>query len=193
VAFAVNDCLAEGATGIVDAVFRGKISGRNASEYAKSRKARSSEESVQSALDQMMVPFHAKEGTSPLSVIRKLQHVMWEYAGVVKDEAGLTKALHEISIIRETEAPRVATRIKTGRFNVEMLESIELRHMGLCAEAIVRSSLMRRESRNRFHRSDYPKQDDENWLKHICIRKAGLGMTVSVEPVEFPYLKPDAR
>jgi succinate dehydrogenase/fumarate reductase flavoprotein subunit len=192
VAFAVNDCLAEGATGIVDAIFRGKISGRNASEYAKSAKAISPEASVQSALDQMMAPLYAKEGPSPLNVIRKLQHVMWEYAGVVKEEAGLTKALHEVSNIRETEMPKVATKIKTGRFNVEMLESIELRHMGLCAEAIVRSSLVRKESRNRFHRSDYPKQDDQNWLKHICIRKAA-GMTVSVEPVEFPYLKPEAR
>jgi succinate dehydrogenase/fumarate reductase flavoprotein subunit len=57
---------------------------------------------------------------------------------------------------------------------------------------IVRSSLTRKESRNRFHRSDYPNQDDEHWLKHILIEKTPSGMMLTTIPVEFPYVKPEA-
>jgi len=193
-AFAVNDCLAEGATGIVDAVLRGKISGANAARYAKSKpQIDPAEQQVNSALDQIMAPLNNHHGPTPLSVIRKLQHVMWNYVGVVKDEAGLTKSVEEISEIRDFLTPKVAARIKTGRFNVEMLESIELKHMIVCAEAIARSSLTRKESRNRFHRSDYPHQNDREWLNHILIRKSTQGMALTLEPVEFPYLKPEVK
>jgi hypothetical protein len=61
------------------------------------------------------------------------------------------------------------------------------------SKPIVRSSLERKESRNRFHRSDYPAQDDKNWnwLRHIIITKSLEGMKITPELVEFPYLKPE--
>ncbi len=191
-AFAVNDCLGEGATGIVDAVFRGKISGANAAQFAKAKaQYNPKDQDVRTAVGQIMTPLHANDGPTPLSVIRKLQHVMWENVSIIKNESGLIKALDEICAIRDSLAPRVATRTKGGRFNLEMLESIELRHMIICAEATTRSSLARKESRNRFHRSDYPEQDDKEWLKHILVRKTEQGMAVTLEPVDFPYLKPE--
>jgi succinate dehydrogenase / fumarate reductase flavoprotein subunit len=70
-----------------------------------------------------------------------------------------------------------------------MREAVELRHMLTVSEMIVRSSLMRKESRNRFQRSDYPEQDDKNWLKHILLEKTTSGMKLTTIPVEFPYVK----
>lgn len=80
-------------------------------------------------------------------------------------------------------------RIKTGMFNCEIREAIETRHMLTTSEMIVRASLMRKESRNRFQRSDYPKRDDEHWLKHIVIQKTPTDMSLWTIPVEFPYVK----
>lgn len=38
-------------------------------------------------------------------------------------------------------------------------------------EAVIRSVLMRNESRGAHYRSDYPKQNDENWLANIyCVK-----------------------
>jgi succinate dehydrogenase/fumarate reductase flavoprotein subunit len=48
---------------------------------------------------------------------------------------------------------------------------------------------MRKESINRFQRSDYPEQDDKNWLKHILVEKTPSGMKLTTIPVEFPYVK----
>jgi fumarate reductase (CoM/CoB) subunit A len=192
VAFAVSDCLGEGATGIVDAVFWGKIAGQNAATYSQSKNTIEPEpEQVRKAIDELLAPLRRKTGPTPLSVIRKLQHVMWDNVGIVKNQTGLEKAESEIKTMKDTLST-VSTKTKTGRFNLEMLEAIELRHMLIAAEAIVRSSLERKESRNRFHRSDYPKQDNKNWLKHIIITKSNEGMNVALEPVEFPYLKPEA-
>jgi succinate dehydrogenase/fumarate reductase flavoprotein subunit len=117
---------------------------------------------------------------------------MWENVGIVKNKTGLEKALSEIESIRDSLLPTVATKIKAGPFNFELREAVELRHLLVAAEAIARSSLERKESRNRFHRSDYPAQDNVNWLKHIVIRKSTEGMKITLDPVEFPYLKPKA-
>jgi succinate dehydrogenase / fumarate reductase flavoprotein subunit len=84
---------------------------------------------------------------------------------------------------------QMSTNIKSGKFNHEMREAVEFRHMLTVSEMIVRSSLMRKESRNRFQRSDYPEQDDENWLKHILVEKTTSGMKLTTIPVEFPYVK----
>jgi succinate dehydrogenase/fumarate reductase flavoprotein subunit len=192
VAFAVSDCLGEGATGIVDALFWGKIAGQNAATYSQSKsKIEPEPAQVKKAVDEVLAPLKRQTGPTPLTVIRKLQHVMWENVGIVKNQAGLEKAQSEIIVMRDTLLSTVSTKIKAGRFNLEMLEAVELGHMLVAAEAIIRSSLERKESRNRFHRSDYPAQDDRNWLKHIIITKSTEGMKIALEPVEFPYFKPE--
>jgi fumarate reductase (CoM/CoB) subunit A len=190
-AFAVNDSVGEGGTGIIDAPLRGRIAGENAAAYSKSVSAMEpATDDLAQALDLMMAPLQAQNGPTPLGVTRILQRIMWEYVGIFKNESGLEKALEEILMICDSMLPNVATRIKTGPFNIDLLEAIELRHMIVAAEAITRSSIARKESRNRFHRSDYPERDDKNWLKHIVVRKSSEGMRIALEPVEFPYLKP---
>jgi succinate dehydrogenase / fumarate reductase flavoprotein subunit len=118
---------------------------------------------------------------------------MWEGASIVKNEEGLQKTLREIDEMRRTMLDQISTRAKSGMFNYEVREAIELRHMLTTSEMIVRASLMRKESRNRFQRSDYPKRDDENWLKHILIEKTRTGMSLSTIPVEFPYVKMELK
>ncbi len=139
----------------------------------------------------LRAPLEASSGIAPVKVARRIQHAMWEGASIIKDEESLQRTLREIEEIRGTMLGQMATKIKDGMFNLEMREAIEVRHMLNAAEMIVRSSLTRKESRNRFHRSDYPNQDDKNWLKHIIIEKSSSGMKVTTAPVEFPYVKPE--
>jgi succinate dehydrogenase/fumarate reductase flavoprotein subunit len=118
---------------------------------------------------------------------------MWTGASIVKDEHSLQTALREIEEIRGSMFHKMCTSIKSGMFNHEMREAMELRHMLTVSEMIIRSSLVRKESRNRFHRSDYPNQDDEHWLRHIITEKTSSGMRFTTIPVEFPYVKPLVR
>jgi len=190
VAFAVNDNLGEGATGITDALVWGKRAGEYASIYSRASKPLEPNiDDVAEEVHRVKTPLETISGISPIKVMRRLQRAMWKGASIVKDEKSLQETLAEIEIIQESIVNQVSTRIKTGMFNYEMREAIELRHMLTTSEMIVRSSLTRKESRNRFQRSDYPKRDDEHWLKHIIVEKSHAGMRLSTIPVEFPYVK----
>jgi len=60
---------------------------------------------------------------------------------------------------------------KGKRFNTDLIEAIELGNLLDTAEAIAYSALNRTESRGAHYREDYPKRDDQNWLKHTLIYK----------------------
>lgn len=192
VAFAISDNLGEGATGIVDALVWGKRAGQFAAAYSREKgRVEPNPTDVEEEARALRAPLEASSGIAPVKVARRIQHAMWEGASIIKDEESLQRTLREIEEIRGTMLGQMATKIKDGMFNLEMREAIEVRHMLNAAEMIVRSSLTRKESRNRFHRSDYPNQDDKNWLKHIIIEKSSSGMKVTTAPVEFPYVKPE--
>jgi succinate dehydrogenase/fumarate reductase flavoprotein subunit len=62
--------------------------------------------------------------------------------------------------------------------------------MVLEAEVFYRASLERTESRGFHLREDFPKQDDEHWLKWVIVKKDGDGMAVRTDaiPIErYPY------
>jgi succinate dehydrogenase/fumarate reductase flavoprotein subunit len=58
------------------------------------------------------------------------------------------------------------------------------------AEMILRSALMREESRGLQEREDFP-DPDPKWLRHIILKKVENRMAFSTEPVTFPYVKPE--
>jgi fumarate reductase (CoM/CoB) subunit A len=192
VAYAVGDCLVEGGTGMVDALVWGKRAGEFAAAYATTTGRSDPEEmDMENEARWINAPLVRTSGIVPVRATRRLQKAMWKGASIIKNREGLEETLREINNIRSS-LDDLYVGIKRGLFNHEVREVIELRHMLTTSEMIVRSSMMREESRNRFLRSDYPNQDDENWLQHIVIEKSADGMTITVEPVDFPYVKPEA-
>jgi succinate dehydrogenase / fumarate reductase flavoprotein subunit len=55
---------------------------------------------------------------------------------------------------------------KSKMYNTDLQEAIELGHMLDYAMFIVEGAINRKESRGAHYREDYPKRDDENFLKH---------------------------
>jgi len=63
-----------------------------------------------------------------------------------------------------------------------------------CAEAVIRSALVRTESRGAHARTDFPQRDDERWLRHIVVsQRAGREPELSYLPVTITRWKPEAR
>ncbi len=55
--------------------------------------------------------------------------------------------------------------------------------MLLISEMICRAALLRTESRGSHFRSDFPEEDNTNWLKNIIVRKEGVKMKLETVPV----------
>jgi succinate dehydrogenase / fumarate reductase flavoprotein subunit len=54
-------------------------------------------------------------------------------------------------------------------FNTDLSEALELDNMLAQASVSLRSAIGRTESRGAHAREDFPKRDDEHWLKHsLC-------------------------
>ena len=51
-------------------------------------------------------------------------------------------------------------------FNTDLIEALELDNMLAQANVSLRSAIGRTESRGAHAREDFPKRDDENWLRH---------------------------
>ena len=79
-------------------------------------------------------------------------------------------------------------------FNQDVLGAIELGYMLDCAECIVVAALERKESRGAQFRTDYPKRNDDEWLKHIDISLNGSDVPkVSYSPVTITKWEPQER
>ncbi|NOY59476.1 MAG: L-aspartate oxidase [Calditrichaeota bacterium] len=91
----------------------------------------------------------------------EIKNLMWDYVGIVRSNHRLERALSRIRLIRQ-EVENFYRRTKI----TEAL--LELRNLTTVAQLIIKSALLRKESRGLHSMMDYPKTDDENY-KHDTI------------------------
>ena len=113
-----------------------------------------------------------KSGLRPIEGKRKIQEIMWESAGVVRDGAKMEKGLSLLADLKEESKTRLA--VTSGKkFNREILDVFELSHMIRISTIILRAALMRQESRGAHYRLDFPFPDNKKWLANIVLQKSG--------------------
>jgi L-aspartate oxidase len=79
----------------------------------------------------------------------ELRLLMWNYVGIVRTTKRLERALHRIKLLKS----EIDDYYANFRVNRDLLE---LRNLVDCAELIVRSALMRQESRGLHYSRDFP-------------------------------------
>jgi succinate dehydrogenase / fumarate reductase flavoprotein subunit len=136
-------------------------------------------------------------GESAARVRSTLQNEMDVRVFVERDETGLRHALDTLDGLQEAYT-RVQLQDKGKTFNTEMVEAIELGFLLDCAEATIHGALARTESRGAHYRTDYPKRDDENWLKHTLAYKGSKAHDVRLDYkdvllIDDPIFKPKER
>ncbi len=106
---------------------------------------------------------------TPNELRTKLQESMTRNAGVFRDEVSLLK---QQEILNDLMVKFKSIRIddKSELYNTDLQEAIELGHMIEYSRFIVESAIHRKESRGAHYRVDYPKRDDENFLKHTYLK-----------------------
>jgi succinate dehydrogenase / fumarate reductase flavoprotein subunit len=75
-------------------------------------------------------------------------------------------------------------------FNTDLLQAFELQSLLDVAETIVASALARQESRGAHYRSDFPKRDDVQWIKHTVATRTADGPVLQYAPVAITRFQP---
>lgn len=111
-------------------------------------------------------------GTESVEAIaQELKSNMTDNCGIYRDENKLRKAEQRVTELQD-RFRNARTMDKSQRFNTDLLMTIETEHLLCFSEVIVAGALARTESRGAHARIDYPKRDDENWLKHTLAHKS---------------------
>ena len=132
-------------------------------------------------------------GRRVAAIKHELGETMNQYAAVFRDAEGLATA-HEIIRRLKEEAPRATVDDRGSVFNQDVIGAIELGYMLDCAEAIVIAAEERKESRGAQFRTDFPKRNDDVWLKHIDVTVNGADVPeVSYSPVTITKWEPQER
>lgn len=128
------------------------------------------------------------KGENWAKIARELKETMMKNAGIFRDEARLKVALQDIKHLQERF---VNARVmdKSSRFNTDILGAIETENLLTFSEVIAVSALERTESRGAHSRTDYPKRDDQNWIKHTVAHQSEDGPVLSYRDVTIDWEK----
>jgi fumarate reductase flavoprotein subunit len=94
-----------------------------------------------------------------------LNKTMEEGAGIYRTESSLKQTCDEIRRLKERYR-QVGISDKSNSFNTELIAALELGFLLDTAEAVAHSALARQESRGSHQRTDFPRRDDQKYLKH---------------------------
>ncbi|MCL2848639.1 MAG: succinate dehydrogenase flavoprotein subunit [Micrococcales bacterium] len=127
-----------------------------------------------------------EDGERPGELRRALAETMDANAQVFRTEDSLTQALADV---RELAARyrEVCVQDKSQAFNTDLLEAVELGFMLDLAEVVVLGSLLRKESRGGHFREDYPKRDDDGFMRHTMAYRRPLSDDGSVGDATGPF------
>jgi fumarate reductase flavoprotein subunit len=106
------------------------------------------------------------QGKESIAGVRvDLNKTMEEGAGIYRNEEGLKRTCDTIRRLKD-RYQNVGISDRSHSFNTELIAAIELGYLLDAAEAVAFSALARKESRGSHQRLDFPRRDDEHYLKH---------------------------
>lgn len=162
-----------GTNSLLDINVFGKRSGNNAAEWVQTADFLPLPEDPAANVRGMLEQLRASTGTERVAALRKeLQEEMDKNAQVFRTDDSLARVTETIHTLRN-RFMHVSVQDKGKRFNTELLEAVELGFLLDLAEVVVYSARNRKESRGGHMRDDFPKRDDENYMKHTMAYLTG--------------------
>ena len=189
-----------GTNSLLDINVFGKRAGIAAAEYAQNAEAVELPENPETDVVEMLEKMRTSDGTERIGAIRKdLQELMDANVQVFRTDETLREALDEIAKLRE-RYNNVGIQDRGKRYNLDLLEAVELGFLLELAEVISVAAIHRKESRGGHFREDFPDRDDENFMHHTMTyldpeaETDGIkGMRLETKPVIVTRYQPMER
>jgi len=184
-----------GGNSLMETITFGRRSGQAAAEWALSENPLVNvPESVQhDAEGEVKKLLGRSKGERPWQIRDELGTSMLENFGVFRREEKMQAQLEIIDGLRE-RYPNVVVEDKGDVFNSDLTQAIELGYLLDVAACMLQAGVARKESRGAHARPyDYPKRDDENFLKHSSTRWVDGGPQLSYTEVRMGKWLPEER
>ncbi|MFP4641711.1 MAG: succinate dehydrogenase/fumarate reductase flavoprotein subunit [Dehalococcoidia bacterium] len=184
-----------GSNSTAECLVAGRIAGEQAARHALKRKATPEMPAKRVREEEYAVfeQFQQRSGSEDITaILSELRSMMDVKVGVFRTGQELEEALGKIRELRE-RVNYVKTEETTRVYNTSILSILETINLLDVAEAIVAGGLARTEWRGSHARRDFPKRDDENWLKHTLAYYTPEGPRLEYTPVNITMWKPVER
>ncbi len=190
-----------GTNSLVDLVVFGRRGGKAVAEFCKvaafAPLPRDPEAEVAAELERIRTNTGKEKGGR---LRAEMQEIMMSNVGVFREQRLMQAALDKVRGLKQ-RFTQVQIDDKGRRFNTDLLETFELGCLLDLAEVTTISALNRTESRGAHARDDFPKRDDENWLKHTLVRYTGAPAAsptsakceINYKPVVITRFQPQER
>lgn len=155
-----------GTNSLGDLVVFGRRAGKYAAEYARQVEFADLPTDPEAETHAMLETLKNGSGKDNAAAISKdLQQTMMDNVGIFRNGPDMAKQVEIIKELKE-RYKQVSVSDPSRRYNVDLIETMELGFKLDCAEVMTACALNRTESRGAHDREDYTTRDDVNWLKH---------------------------
>ena len=156
-----------GSNSLIDLVVFGRAAGMKCADDVKPGErqpdlAKGAGDNALARLDR----FRNAKGKVPTSELRRrMQKAMQEHCAVFR-EKDVLRAGRDLVAGVYREMPQIGVQDKSMVWNSDLLETLEFDNLISQAAVTVEGAVTREESRGAHAREDFPKRDDETWMKH---------------------------
>jgi succinate dehydrogenase flavoprotein subunit len=131
----------------------------------------------------------SKGGTGAGTIRLAMQRTMQRHCAVFRDGPLLDQGMSKLDGVSEMMRTDLGVSDRSMMFNTDLAEALELDNMLAQAAVSLHSAIGRKESRGAHAREDFPRRDDENWLKHtLCWLGDDGGARLDYRPVHLQPL-----
>ena len=189
-----------GTNSLLDINVFGKRAGIAAAKYAQTAQMPELEENPEAYVVDMIETLRTSDGPERIADIRRdLQETMDANVQVFRTDETLREALDVIAGLRE-RYKNIGIQDRGKRFNLDLLEAVELGFLLEIAEVVTVAAIHRKESRGGHFREDFPDRDDTNFMQHTMTYRdsdseaEGIpGMRLEWKPVVITRYQPMER
>jgi succinate dehydrogenase / fumarate reductase, flavoprotein subunit len=182
-----------GANSTSECLVWGRIVGELAARYALKKNGYSIPEEQVMQEEKRIYDgiFRGRGEVNPYEVRKLLTDTMDDKAYVFRDEQGLIEGLKKIKELKKMSWKHVDDHAK--EYNTNFINVMETDSMLRTAEIVLIGALNRRESRGAHARTDYPRRDDTNFLRHTVAYYSEKEPTMKWHKVTFTRYAPVER
>lgn len=182
-----------GANSTAECLVYGAITGKESADYAMNSDIYELSKSAISDEEKRIDNLKRKEGKeSPYKIRHELTETMDNNFGVFRTGESMKKGIEKIEELKE-RFENVNVVDKSSVYNTDLTTVLELGFMLDVSEVLAKGAYLREESRGGHARRDFPKRDDEKWLKHTLAYYTKEGPKFEYIPVRITIWKPVER